>query len=82
MRIAFKVRKIYKIDSNQKYFHIEGDLGTFRIIFDWFKEKGFQQGLINSYASKRGDMICDSLQSYAFFFICIFYRIYALFIAD
>ncbi|CAF2214349.1 unnamed protein product [Rotaria magnacalcarata] len=41
------------------------DLGTFRIIFEWFLEHGLQQGLINSYASKRSAMIRDSLQSLA-----------------
>ncbi|CAF1247330.1 unnamed protein product [Rotaria sordida] len=41
------------------------DLGSFRIIFDWFNEHGFQQGLINSYASKRGTLSRNSLKSLA-----------------
>nr|ACD54632.1 exocyst complex component 7-like protein [Adineta vaga] len=40
----------------------ESSLSTFRIIFDWFKEHGYQQGLINLYATKRGNMICSSLK--------------------
>ncbi|CAF5222605.1 unnamed protein product [Rotaria magnacalcarata] len=43
----------------------ESSHGTFRIIFEWFLEHGLQQGLINSYASKRSAMIRDSLQSLA-----------------
>ncbi|CAF3942568.1 unnamed protein product [Rotaria sp. Silwood2] len=39
------------------------ELGVFRIIFDWFREHGFQQGLLSTYASKRGTMSCSSLQS-------------------
>ncbi|CAF0979509.1 unnamed protein product [Adineta steineri] len=37
-------------------------LSGFRIIFDWFKEQGFQLGLIDSYATKRGMMVHKSLK--------------------
>ncbi|CAF1224245.1 unnamed protein product [Adineta ricciae] len=38
------------------------DLSMFRIIFDWFKEHGYQQGLLDRYATKRGSMICESIK--------------------
>ncbi|CAF4357435.1 unnamed protein product, partial [Rotaria socialis] len=43
----------------------ESSHGTYRIIFEWFLEHGFQQALINSYASKRSTMMHDALQSLA-----------------
>lgn len=41
---------------------LEADLGMLRNIIEWFSSHGFRQGLIDSYASKRGQMIRRSLQ--------------------
>jgi hypothetical protein len=45
-------------------FRIASDMGAFRVIFDWFNERGFRQGFIDSYANKIGAMIRRSLQLY------------------
>jgi hypothetical protein len=41
---------------------IEEDMGALRRIIEWFSSHGFRQGLIDSYATKRGTMIRRSLQ--------------------
>ncbi|CAF4357324.1 unnamed protein product, partial [Rotaria sp. Silwood2] len=40
----------------------EADMATLRAIIEWFSLHGFRQGLIDSYAIKRGTMIRRSLQ--------------------
>ncbi|CAF1227257.1 unnamed protein product [Adineta steineri] len=40
----------------------EADMGVLRSIIEWFSSHGFRQGLIDSYATKRGTMIRRSLQ--------------------
>ncbi|CAF1011995.1 unnamed protein product [Rotaria sp. Silwood1] len=40
----------------------EADMGILRRIIEWFNFHGFRQGLIDSYATKRGIMIRRSLQ--------------------
>ncbi|CAF0888730.1 unnamed protein product [Adineta steineri] len=40
----------------------EADMATLRTIIEWFSSHGFRQGLIDSYATKRGTMIRRSLQ--------------------
>ncbi|CAF1166411.1 unnamed protein product [Rotaria sp. Silwood1] len=40
----------------------EADMATLRAIIEWFSSHGFRQGLIDSYAIKRGTMIRRSLQ--------------------
>ncbi|UJR32174.1 hypothetical protein I4U23_019640 [Adineta vaga] len=40
----------------------EEDMGALRTIIEWFNSHGFRQGLIDSYATKRGTMIRRSLQ--------------------
>lgn len=37
-------------------------MATLRAIIDWFSSHGFRQGLLDSYAIKRGTMIRRSLQ--------------------
>lgn len=37
-------------------------MATLKSIIEWFGAHGFRQGLIDSYASKRGTMIRRSLQ--------------------
>jgi hypothetical protein len=41
---------------------LEADMATLRAIIEWFSSHGFRQGLIDSYATKRGTMIRRSLQ--------------------
>ena len=41
---------------------VEVDMGALRTIIEWFSSRRFRQGLIDSYASKRGIMIRRSLQ--------------------
>jgi hypothetical protein len=41
---------------------LEADMATLRTIIEWFSSHGFRQGLIDSYATKRGTMIRRSLQ--------------------
>jgi hypothetical protein len=43
-------------------FYLEADMGALRSIIEWFSSHGFRQGLIDSYATKRGTMIRRSLQ--------------------
>jgi len=43
-------------------FFSEADMGALRSIIEWFSSHGFRQGLIDSYATKRGTMIRRSLQ--------------------
>ncbi|CAF0744046.1 unnamed protein product [Adineta ricciae] len=40
----------------------EADMATLRAIIEWFSSHGFRQGLIDSYATKRGTMIRRSIQ--------------------
>ncbi|UJR14592.1 hypothetical protein I4U23_001587 [Adineta vaga] len=40
----------------------EADMATLRRIIEWFSSHGFRQGLIDSYATKRGTMIRRSIQ--------------------
>ncbi|CAF0977096.1 unnamed protein product [Rotaria sordida] len=51
-------------ETNRNDIHAmqEVDMGTLRRIIEWFNAHGFRQGLIDSYATKRGTMIRRSLQ--------------------
>ncbi|CAF2032966.1 unnamed protein product [Rotaria magnacalcarata] len=51
-------------ETNRNNIHTmqEVDMGNLRMIIQWFISHGFRQGLIDSYATKRGMMIRRSLQ--------------------
>ncbi|CAF4149294.1 unnamed protein product [Rotaria sp. Silwood2] len=51
-------------ETNRNDIHAmqEVDMGTLRRIIEWFNSHGFRQGLIDSYATKRGTMIRRSIQ--------------------
>ncbi|CAM2714035.1 unnamed protein product [Rotaria socialis] len=51
-------------ETNRNNIHTmqEVDMGNLRMIIEWFISHGFRQGLIDSYATKRGMMIRRSLQ--------------------